>query len=89
MVDVEIYTRKFCGYCSAARDLLSRKGIAYREYDAGSDMQLRGEMVQRSHGGRTFPQIFIAGNHIGGCDELYDLDHAGKLDALLAGVPAQ
>jgi len=85
MSKVEIYTRKFCGYCSAARDLLQRKGVAFHEFDTSADMQLRAEMVQRANGGRTFPQIFIDGRHIGGCDELYALEHSGKLDPLLAG----
>jgi glutaredoxin 3 len=86
MSKIEIYTRKFCGYCSAAKDLLAKKGVAFNEFDASADSQLRAEMVQRSNGGRTFPQIFIDGRHIGGCDELYDLDQAGKLDPLLFGT---
>jgi glutaredoxin 3 len=89
MSNVEIYTRKFCGYCSAAKDLLTRKGVAFREFDASIDPQLRAEMVQRSNGWRTFPQIFISGQHVGGCDDLYELDRAGKLDPLLSGVTAR
>jgi glutaredoxin 3 len=82
---VEVYTRPGCGYCSAAKSLLARKNAAFTEFDVSTDPSLRGEMVQRAHGGATFPQIFIDGAHVGGCDDLYALDRAGKLDALLAG----
>ena len=84
MSDVVIYTRKMCGYCTAAKRLLSEKGVAFTEHDATFDDGLRAEMVQKSFGARTFPQIFINGTHIGGCDDLHALERAGKLDALLA-----
>lgn len=82
---VEIYTRPGCGYCSAAKSLLTRKNAAFTEYDVSIDPKWRDEMVARSDGGTTFPQIFIDKVHVGGCDELYALDREGKLDGLLAG----
>ena len=83
MADVVIYTRPFCGYCARAVALLTKKGVAFNEIEAGMDPDLRREMMERS-GRTTFPQIFIGGQHIGGCDEMMALDHAGKLDPLLA-----
>ncbi|MBX9710919.1 MAG: glutaredoxin 3 [Xanthobacteraceae bacterium] len=80
---IEIFTRPGCGYCSAAKSLLTRKGAAFTEYNAGIDPSFRTKMLERSNGGRTFPQIFIDGLHVGGCDELYALDGTGKLDTLL------
>ncbi len=80
---VEIYTRPGCGYCSAAKSLLSRKSAMFREFDVSIDPQKRAEMLERSAGGATFPQIFIDQIHIGGCDDLYALDREGKLDGLL------
>jgi glutaredoxin 3 len=84
MADVVIYTRPFCGYCSRALSLLSQKGVAFTEIEAGFDPELRRQMVQRSGGRNTFPQIFIGGASIGGCDEMMALERAGRLDALLA-----
>lgn len=84
MSKVTIYTRPMCGYCARAVRLLTEKGVAFDEIDAGFDQDLRRQMVQRSNGANTFPQIFINGDHIGGCDEMMALDRAGKLDALLA-----
>ena len=83
MAEVVIYTRPFCGYCSRAMALLGAKGVAYTEIEAGFDPQLRRQMMERS-GRNTFPQIFIDGTPIGGCDELTALERAGRLDALLA-----
>jgi len=83
MADVTIYTRMMCGYCTAAKRLLDRKGVAYAEHDASFSPELRQEMIQRS-GRTTFPQIFIGDVHVGGSDELHALESAGKLDALLA-----
>jgi glutaredoxin 3 len=85
---IEIYTRPGCGYCSAAKSLLTRKKAAFAEYDVAKDANYRQEMYDRAGAGSTFPQIFIGETHIGGCDELYALDRAGKLDALLAGEKA-
>lgn len=83
MADVTIYTRLGCGYCTAAKRLLDRKGVAYTEHDASFSPELRQEMMQRS-GRTTFPQIFVGSTHVGGCDDLHALDDAGKLDPLLA-----
>ncbi|HZZ89339.1 MAG TPA: glutaredoxin 3 [Caulobacteraceae bacterium] len=82
MADVVIYTRPFCGFCARAISLLDQKGARYTEIEAGMDPQKRQEMMQRS-GRNTFPQIFIDGRHIGGCDEMMALERAGKLDPLL------
>ncbi len=84
MPKIEIYTTPYCGFCAAAKRLLTRKGAAYTEIDV-SDPALRATMTQRAKGGRTVPQIFIDGRHIGGSDDLHALDHAGKLDPMLAG----
>jgi glutaredoxin 3 len=81
---IEIYTRPGCGYCTAARSLLTRKKAVFTEYDAGKDPSFRQQMYDRVGPGVTFPQIFIGGTHIGGCDDLYALDRAGKLDGMLA-----
>ncbi len=83
MVDVTIYTRAMCGYCSAAKRLLEKKGVAFQERDATSAPELRQEMIERS-GRFTFPQIFVGSVHVGGCDDLHDLDAQGRLDGLLA-----
>lgn len=83
MADVTIYTRMFCGFCSAAKHLLDKKGIAYTEHDATYEPELRKEMISRANGRSTFPQIFIGDVHVGGCDDLMELEHEGKLDRLL------
>jgi glutaredoxin 3 len=85
---IEIYTRPGCGYCSAAKSLLTRKKAAFTEYDVARNANYRQEMYDRAGAGTTFPQIFIGDMHVGGCDELYALDRAGKLEALLAGEKA-
>lgn len=85
MKTVEIYTSPLCGYCHAAKRLLTKKGAAFTEYDVSRDPEMRAQMMQRAKGGRTVPQIFIGDQHVGGSDDLHALDHAGKLDALLAG----
>ncbi|MBB4096070.1 glutaredoxin 3 [Ochrobactrum pecoris] len=82
MIDVTIYTRTGCPYCSRAKDLLTRKGVAFHEIDAGASPELRAEMQERS-GRNTFPQIFVGPVHVGGCDDLFALDDQGKLDGLL------
>ena len=81
---VEIYTKDYCGYCTRAKSLLASKGVDVVEYAAGDDFEKRREMIQRSRGGTTFPQIFINGRHVGGSDDIYDLDYQGRLDPLLA-----
>jgi glutaredoxin 3 len=85
MQPVEIYTSPLCGYCHAAKRLLTQKGVDFTEHDILADPDRRAEMVQRSHGGRTVPQIFVGDTHVGGCNELYALERAGKLDRLLEG----
>src|SRR6202040_3332607 len=89
MAAIEIYTRPGCGYCTAAKSLLTRKNAAFAEFDAAKDPTLRQQMWDRAGAGSTFPQIFIGELHVGGCDELYALDRAGKLDSLLAGEKAK
>lgn len=85
MPKVEIYTTPSCPYCHAAKRLLDRKGVAYSEIDVSRDPGLRQAMTARANGRRTVPQIFVGAVHVGGSDDLYALDHAGKLDPLLAG----
>lgn len=85
MQPVTIYTKAFCPYCSRALRLLRDKGAEVTEIDAGFSPSKKAEMIERSGGGRTFPQIFIGDTHVGGCDDLLALDGAGKLDPLLAG----
>jgi glutaredoxin 3 len=82
---IEIYTRPGCGYCTAAKSLLTRKSAAFIELSTATDPGVRQAMYDRAGDGATFPQIFIGQTHVGGCNELYALDRAGKLDALLAG----
>ncbi len=84
MTDVTIYTREYCGYCSRAKALLQSKGVDFVEHDATYSQELRAEMIAKANGGSTFPQIFINGDHVGGCDDLHALDREGKLDAMLA-----
>ncbi|PJE34779.1 glutaredoxin 3 [Pseudooceanicola lipolyticus] len=84
MKPVEIYTSPLCGFCHAAKRLLTQKGVSFQEIDVMADPARKPEMIQRANGGRTVPQIFVGETHVGGCDELYALDRAGKLDALLA-----
>ncbi|HEY5106665.1 MAG TPA: glutaredoxin 3 [Caulobacteraceae bacterium] len=83
MAKVTIYTRPFCGYCGRALALLSGKGVDFTEIEAGFSPALRQEMIERS-GSSTFPQIFVGDRLIGGCDELMELDRAGKLDLVLS-----
>lgn len=80
---IEIYTTPFCPYCSRAKRLLTEKGAAFTEIDVSTDPAKRAAMTERAGGGYTVPQIFINGTHVGGSDDLYALERAGKLDALL------
>lgn len=82
MQKITIYTTNYCPYCVRAKDLLKRKGVAYEEINAEDDA-VRDAMIQKAGGRRTVPQIFIGETHIGGFDDLYALDKAGKLDAML------
>jgi glutaredoxin 3 len=84
MKTVEIYTTQSCPYCHAAKGLLRKKGAAFTEIDVGREPGLRAAMTRRAGGRTSVPQIFIAGQHVGGCDDLHALDQAGKLDPLLA-----
>lgn len=81
---VTVYSSMWCPYCHRAKQLLSRKGVAFEEIEVDGAPALRAEMTRRASGVSTVPQIFIGETHIGGCDELYALEQAGKLDTLLA-----
>jgi glutaredoxin 3 len=87
MPPVEIYTTRWCGYCQAAKALLKRKGVEFKEIDASGSSE-RQNMIQRANGRMTVPQIFIGPVHVGGSDDLHALERDGKLDALLAGPSA-
>ena len=84
MKPVEIYTSPLCGFCHAAKRLLTQKGVSFAEIDIARQPNKRQEMMQRANGRHTVPQIFIGQQHIGGCDELHALERAGKLDPMLA-----
>ena len=83
MQDVTIYTKGWCPYCAAAKELLDRKGVAYTEIDIERESGSRAQMIERA-GRTTVPQIFIGERHVGGCDDLFALDRRGELDTLLA-----
>jgi glutaredoxin 3 len=83
MSHVTIYTRPYCPYCIRAVALLEQKGVDFTEVEAGFDPAKRQEMMDRSGGRATFPQIFVGDRHIGGCDEMVALEREGKLDPLL------
>jgi glutaredoxin 3 len=84
MAKVEIYTKFLCPYCTRAKSLLAAKGLDFEEIDISTGGPRRSEMLERSGGRQTVPQIFINGTHAGGCDDLHALERAGKLDAMLA-----
>ena len=84
MAEIVVYTKPGCPYCYAALSLLKKKGAAYTEIVASNDPEKKAEMVEKSGGRMTFPQIFIDGRHIGGSDDIHALDRDGELDALLA-----
>jgi glutaredoxin 3 len=83
MTSIEIYTQQYCPHCHWARELLSRKGVNFHEIDVTGNPPERQAMIERANGRTTVPQIFIGATHVGGCDELYALEEAGKLDLLL------
>ncbi len=83
MPPVTVYTKPFCPYCTRALNLLKQKGANVTEIEAGFDPAARKEMLARSGGGATYPQIFIGETHIGGCDDMMALERAGRLDPLL------
>lgn len=88
MQKVKIYTTMTCPYCHMAKQLLRKKGAAFEEIDVAGNSSLRAEMARKAGGRSTVPQIWIGSTHVGGCDDLYDLEDEGKLDALLKGAPA-
>lgn len=83
MAEVKIYSSMLCGFCWRAKALLEKKGIAYEEVDVTMDAGKKKEMTSLAGGKTSVPQIFIDGAHVGGCDELYELDGAGRLDQML------
>ena len=83
---ITIYTTLTCPFCIRAKGLLRDKNVQFDEIDVGADPAVRAQMTQRAHGRRTVPQIFIGERHVGGCDDLFDLERQGKLDGLLAGA---
>lgn len=84
MPKITIYTTMLCPYCHMAKDLLRRKGVSYDEIDVGGRSDIRSEMTRLAGGRTTVPQIFIDNIHVGGCDDLYELDSEGRLDPMLA-----
>lgn len=86
MPAVEVYTTPLCPYCWSAKKLLRRKGIAFVEINVAGESRRRAEMVARAKGRTTVPQVFIGDLHVGGCDDLYELDEMGKLDRLLTDL---
>lgn len=84
MPKIRVFTTRICPYCRKAKALLDKKGAHYEEIDVSDDDALRQAMIEEAGGARTVPQIFIGPTHVGGCDDLYALDRAGKLDPLLA-----
>jgi len=84
MAPVVVYTSPYCSYCISAKALLRHKGVEFTEINVAGAPERRAEMVKRANGLTTVPQIFIGADHVGGCDDLYALDDAGKLDVLLA-----
>ncbi len=84
MADIVIYTSAFCGYCARAKRLLKEKGAEFNEIGVDMNPSLREEMMEKAGGRYTVPQIFINGQHVGGCDDLHELDARGELDKMLA-----
>ena len=82
---IVVYTKSTCPYCRAAKDLLRRKGATFEEISVDGDRAAQAAMAVKAGGRSTVPQIFVGATHVGGCDDLYDLESAGELDALLAG----
>ncbi len=85
MPAITIYMTQTCPYCMSAKRLLASKGVEFNEIDVGADPSRRAEMAERAGGRSTVPQIFVGTQHVGGCDDLYELESEGTLDALLAG----
>lgn len=85
MQKVELFTKGYCPYCQRAKALLAEKGVEYTDNEIDKHPELRATMIERANGGSTVPQIFIGETHVGGCDDLFALESAGKLDTLLQG----
>ena len=85
MTQIEIYTARYCPYCTAAKALLRRKGYAFTEIDIAANWERRDEMIARAKGLATVPQVFVGALHLGGLHELQELERHGKLDAALSG----
>ncbi len=83
--EVTVYTSDWCPYCRRAKDLLTRKNVSFSEINVEDEPRAREEMIARSNR-RTVPQIFIGDRHVGGCDDLFELDGSGELDRILQGV---
>ena len=83
MPPITIYSKSWCPYCSAAKKLLTEKGVEFTEIDIEKKPEARSEMIQKAKGRSTVPQIFIGDRHVGGCDDLYALDDSGQLEPLL------
>ncbi|MBF7073804.1 glutaredoxin 3 [Glaciecola sp. MH2013] len=83
MQKVELYTKGYCPYCKRAKALLEQKGVTFTDFEIDKNPELRPTMIERANGASTVPQIFIGSTHVGGCDDLFALESAGKLDALL------
>ncbi len=81
--NIEVYSGDFCPYCVRAKSLLKQRGLSFIEYNVQQEPNKHAEMIKRSNGGRSIPQIFINNQHIGGCDDLYAIDKKGQLDALV------
>ncbi len=86
MTTIEMYSGDFCPYCMRAKSLLKKKGLEFTEYNVQTDPERRSEMLQRTAGARSIPQIFINDRHVGGCDELYALEKKGELDSWLSAA---
>jgi glutaredoxin 3 len=86
MAPIDIYTIHYCPYCQEAKELLTRKGVSFREIDGTGNREVRQAMIERTNGRSTFPQIFIGTTYVGGCDDLYALEESGALDSLLAAA---
>lgn len=86
--NIEIYSGDYCPYCNRAKALLKQRGLPFVEYNVQATPEKRDEMLKRSNGGRTIPQIFINNHHVGGCDDLFAIDKNGQLQAWLAKVSA-
>ncbi len=83
MIEIEIYTSPYCGFCIAAKRLLDKKGVVYKEIDVMMEPAKREEMTERTGGSNTVPQVFVGGKHLGDCSELMEMDQEGALDARL------